>query len=107
MMELTADQDIDWLNAPHFPQGFDLFRVEWERAAWKHAGDPAGERKAKRRLVRFRLHSLLAELTDAQLAEKLPGAPWSDGTIGGVLSVNADHGRMHWQWAKDGLGLGS
>ena len=47
--------------------------------------------------------ALLAELTDAQLAEKLPGAPWADGTIGGVLAVNADHGRMHWRWVKEGF----
>ena len=38
--------------------------VEWERAAWLHAGDPAGEIAAKRALVRWRLHALLAELTD-------------------------------------------
>lgn len=50
--------------------------------------------------------ALMGELTDEQLGAKLPGAPWSDGTIGGVLSVNADHGRMHCQWAKEGLGLG-
>ena len=50
--------------------------------------------------------ALMGELTDEQLAEKLPGAPWSDGTVGGVLSVNADHGRMHWHWASEGLGLG-
>lgn len=49
--------------------------------------------------------ALLAELSDEQLASRLPGAPWADGTIGGVLGVNADHGRMHWQWAKVGLGL--
>lgn len=46
---------------------------------------------------------LLGELTDAQLAEKLPGAPWADGTLGGVLSVNADHARMHWNWLTEGL----
>jgi len=46
---------------------------------------------------------LLAELTDAQLAEKLPGAPWADGTIGGVLATNAMHGRMHWGWVKEGM----
>jgi hypothetical protein len=46
--------------------------------------------------------ALLGKLSDEQLAEKLPGAPWSDGTIGGVLSVNADHGRMHWKLVKDG-----
>ncbi len=45
---------------------------------------------------------LLGELSDAQLAEKLPGAPWADGTIGGVISANAGHGRMHYQWVKDG-----
>lgn len=44
---------------------------------------------------------LLAELSDDQLLEKLPGAPWSDGTIGGVIAVNADHGRMHWKWVKE------
>lgn len=46
---------------------------------------------------------LMGELSDAQLAETLPGAPWADGTIGGVLSVNADHGRMHWHWLKEGF----
>jgi hypothetical protein len=44
---------------------------------------------------------LLSELTDEQLEETLPGAPWADGTIGGVLSANAGHGRMHWGWSKD------
>jgi hypothetical protein len=44
---------------------------------------------------------LLSELTDEQLNEVLPGAPWADGTIGGVIAANADHGRMHWKWAKD------
>ena len=48
--------------------------------------------------------ALLGELTDEQLAEKLPGAPWADGTIGGVLATNADHGRMHWRWIKDAGG---
>jgi hypothetical protein len=31
----------------------------------------------------------------------LPGAPWADGTVGGVIAANADHCRMHWKWAKD------
>lgn len=47
--------------------------------------------------------ALIAELTDEQLVEKLPGAPWADGTIGGVLATNADHGRMHWHWVKQGM----
>ena len=51
------------LDAPHYPPGFDLFRVEWERAAWSHAGDPAGEVRAKETLLRWRLHGVLASLT--------------------------------------------
>ena len=45
----------------------------------------------------------LRQMSDEQLAEKLPGAPWADGTIGGVLGANADHGRMHWNWMKEGF----
>jgi GT2 family glycosyltransferase len=52
-----------WVEAGHFPPAFDLFRVEWERAAWNHAGDPAGETDAKRTLLRWRLHALLSDLT--------------------------------------------
>ncbi len=44
---------------------------------------------------------LIAELSDSQLGEILPTAPWADGTVGGVLGANADHGRMHWKWLKE------
>jgi hypothetical protein len=53
--------------------------------------------------VRAEMLALLAELSDEQLLEPLPGAPWADGTIGAVIAVNADHGRMHWKWLTDGL----
>lgn len=46
--------------------------------------------------------TLISELTDEQLQLKIPGAPWADGTVGGVLGANAMHGRMHFKWAKDG-----
>ena len=49
--------------------------------------------------------ALLAKLTDDQLAEKLPGAPWADGTLGGVIATNAHHGRMHWHWVKEGMAI--
>jgi hypothetical protein len=39
----TAEQ----LDAAHFPPGFDLFRVEWERAAWRNAGRPRQEVRDK------------------------------------------------------------
>jgi glycosyltransferase involved in cell wall biosynthesis/predicted Zn-dependent protease len=53
----------DILRAPHVPALFDHFRVEWERAAWSHAGQPDQEALAKHQLLRWRLHSLLADLT--------------------------------------------
>lgn len=45
--------------------------------------------------------ALLAELTDEQLDETLLGAPWGDGTIGGVLEANAGHATMHWRWVTE------
>ncbi|MEX0749794.1 MAG: DinB family protein [Dehalococcoidia bacterium] len=47
--------------------------------------------------------ALLVSLTDEQIAEQLPGAPWSDGSVGGVFATNADHGRQHWRWIKEGV----
>lgn len=54
--------------------------------------------------VRSETLVLLSELSGEQLLEKLPGAPWADGTIGGVLAVSGDHGRMHWLWLREGPG---
>ena len=45
---------------------------------------------------------LLSGLTQEQLDSKIPGAPWADGTVGGIMAANADHGRMHFKWAKEG-----
>lgn len=77
-----------------------------ERWVVEHREKSLSEVVALGEAARAETLALMAELTDEQLAEKLPGAPWSDGTIGGVISVNADHGRMHWQWASEGLGIG-
>jgi hypothetical protein len=80
-----------WLDAPHFPQGFDFFRVEWERAAWQRAGDRVGEMRAKTSLLRWRLHHLLAELTqelahyyEAVLAR--PDLPTTQAALGCALA---------------------
>jgi hypothetical protein len=77
-----------------------------ERWVVEHRDKSLSEVVALGESARAETMALMSELTDEQLAEKLPGAPWSDGTIGGVISVNADHGRMHWQWASEGLGIG-
>jgi tetratricopeptide (TPR) repeat protein len=62
---LQRGQGIDpaRLDAPHYPPALDTFRVQWERAAWENAGRPAAEGRAKAELLRWRLHTLLAELT--------------------------------------------
>lgn len=45
----------------------------------------------------------IAELSDEQLTTPIPGAPWGDGTIGGVLMANAGHERQHLAWVADAL----
>jgi hypothetical protein len=76
-----------------------------ERWVREHRSKSLSEVVAVGQRVRADTLALLAELTDEQLGETLPGAPWADGTIGGVLGVNADHGRTHWQWARDGMAV--
>jgi hypothetical protein len=71
---------------------------------WKgeHDGKPLDELVRIGLAVRADTLALLAELTDEQLESKIPGAPWSDGTVGGIMAANASHGRMHWRWAVEG-----
>ncbi len=70
---------------------------EWQR---EHRDDSLSEVVALTAAARGETLLLMAELSDEQLGETLPGAPWADGTIGGVLGANADHGRMHWHWVE-------
>ena len=79
------------LEAGHFPPAFDHFRVEWERAAWDHAGDGQAEAAAKHALLRWRLHSLLATLTGTlghyeQAAALRPDLPVSQAALGCALA---------------------
>jgi hypothetical protein len=71
---------------------------------WKkeQEGKPLDELVRIGLVVRADTLTLLAELTDEQLASTIPGAPWSDGTVGGVLSVHAAHARTHRHWAEAG-----
>ncbi len=71
---------------------------EWQI---KHAGKSFAEVVALGQEARGVTLSLLAELSDEQLTETLPGAPWADGSVGGVLAANAGHGTMHWKWVSD------
>jgi hypothetical protein len=71
---------------------------QWQR---EHRNDTYIEVVALTAAARASTLQLLAELSSEQLEEQLPGAPWADGTIGGVLGANADHGRMHWRWVEE------
>jgi hypothetical protein len=83
--------------------------VHAQTEAWQrdHHGDTFSEVVALTAAQRGATLQLIAELTDEQLEETLPGAPWDDGTVSGVLGANADHGHMHWKWVKDAGLLGS
>jgi hypothetical protein len=52
--------------------------------------------------VRADTLKLLSELSDEQVTQVVPGAPWASGVIGGILMVNGDHARQHLRWVKDG-----
>lgn len=76
---------------------------------WKVAneGKPVDELVRIGLAVRSDTLALLAELDDEQLASKIPGAPWSDGTVGGIMAVHTDHFRMHRKWAEEGAPEGT
>jgi len=69
-----------------------------ERYQHEHREDSFSAVVASTGAARSATLELLAELSDEQLDERLDGSPWADGTVGGVLGVNADHARQHWTW---------
>lgn len=78
--------------------GIHAWTEEWKA---EHAGTPFSELVRIGLATRADTLALLAELTDEQLASTIHGAPWADGTVGGIMAANADHGRMHFAWAKE------
>ena len=68
-----------------------------------HRGDDVPTLLADLDAARADSLELLDRLSDEQLAQPLPGAPWADGTIGGVLMTNAYHQVQHLAWVRDGL----
>ena len=68
----------------------------------RYRGRSLSEVLALGQRVRSDTLALLSELSDQQLAEIVPGAPWAGGVVGGILMVNGDHARQHMRWVKDG-----
>ncbi len=77
-----------------------MARVHELNDGWvrQHRGKSFDEVVALNQKVRVETLALLSELSDDQLQQKIPGAPWSDGTVGGVMGVNGDHARQHHGW---------
>ena len=80
-------------------KGIHKWTEDW---AEQHRGKEFEELVRVGLAVRADTLALLSELTPEQLESKIPGTPWADSTVGGIMAANADHGRMHFNWAKDG-----
>ena len=79
--------------------GIHAWTEDW---AVKNRGKSLDELVAISQATRSETLELLSSLTDEQLQSKIPGAPWADGTVGGIMAANAGHGRTHYGYAKDG-----
>lgn len=85
-------------SMPEIMAGIHAWTEEWKR---EHAGKSLDDMVRTGLAVRIDTLALLAELSDEELASKIPGAPWADGTVGAIMAANADHGRMHFAWASE------
>ena len=86
----TQEQIMAWLHG--WTEGW----------ASEHRGKPLDELVRIGAETRADTLRLLSELSQEQLDSKIPGAPWADGTVGGIMAANADHALMHYGYAKEG-----
>lgn len=98
-MTLGTNSDGTRQSREEVIAGVHRWTEEWKA---EHAGKPLDELVRIGLAVRAETLALLASLTDKQLESKIPGTPWADGTVGGIMAANADHGRMHYGWAEAG-----
>ena len=98
-MQLGRNGDGSQQPREQMMAGIHKWTESW---AEKHRGKSLNELVAAGLAVRSDTLGLLSELTDEQLKSKIPETPWADSTVGGIMAANADHGRMHFTWAKAG-----
>jgi GT2 family glycosyltransferase/predicted Zn-dependent protease len=108
MLERSAELDPSGLDVAPFHADFGVFRLEWERAAWMNAGQPAAEARAKRDLLRWRLHALLGKWTgkivhyyEAYLSR--PDMPACSSALGCTLA-SGEHALEAVPYLRRGLG---
>jgi hypothetical protein len=96
--------DADGKPATSWEEIMKAVNAYTEQWAVEHRGKPLDELVRIGAEVRGDTLQLLASLTDEQLADTIPGAPWANGVIGGILAVNADHAWAHHGYGTDGHG---
>ena len=90
-----TDRNADWAA---IMRRVNAFTEKW---AVEHRGKPLDELVRIGAEVRGDTLQLLSSLSDDDLAQKIPGAPWAHGIIGGILAVNADHALAHHEYGRD------
>lgn len=98
-MAARVNKDGSQQSREEIMAGIHNWTEDW---AEKHRGKPLDELVRVSLETRSETLKLLSELTQEQLDSKIPGTPWADSTVGGIMAANADHGRMHFKYAKDG-----
>jgi len=85
------------------PLGDIMAYVHELTESWKvkHEGAPLQDLVRISSAIRAETLALLSEIDDEQLQSKIPGAPWSDGTVGGIMAAHAGHWKMHRKWALE------
>jgi len=85
------------------PLGDIMAYVHELTESWKvkHEGKTLPELVRISSAIRAETLQLLSEIDDEQLQSKIPGAPWSDGTVGGIMAAHAGHWKMHRNWAQE------
>jgi DinB superfamily len=98
----TLGFDKDSSGTPRTREQMMAAVHEWtEGWADEHRDDSLDEIVALGQSARSETLQLLSELSQEQLDDTIPGAPWADGIVGGIIEANAGHGRMHWNWVKE------
>jgi hypothetical protein len=95
---LLADDDGAPRTRQHIMASVHAMTDRYQR---DHHSDSLSRVVALTAAARSESLKLLSELSDEQLGQRLEGAPWADGTLGGVIGTNADHARLHWKWVTE------
>ncbi len=105
MARLTVEGDTAPIKIPG--SSFEERLAAVHRANEAHIADHA-DRSVEELLdlladAREATVAFIDQLSDEQLALDMPGAPWGDGTIAGVLHANSLHEMQHIAWVDEGL----